>query len=303
MKKVAVVIVNWNGKSNTLECLRSLSVTAYPKPFDIIVVDNSSTDNSVSTIRRHFANVYLLPCRTNLGFSGANNEGIRLALRRSAEYIFIVNNDTLFASNTIVDLVQSMECRSTCGIAGPKIYFAPGYEFHKQRYKQKEYGKVIWYAGGIIDWANVAGFHRGVDEVDYGQYNKEEETDFVSGCAMMVKRSVFEKVGIFDERFYLYYEDLDFNIRTKKAGFSLIYVPSSILWHKNAGSSHSGSNLQDYYLTRNRLLFGFRYAKLSTKLSLLKESVRLARVGRPWQKRGVVDALVGRWGKGSYVKP
>lgn len=119
---------------------------------------------------------------------------------------------------------------------------------------------------------------------------------------MMIRRSVFERVGLFDERYYLYYEDIDLNLRAKKANFDLHFVPGAILWHKNAGSSRSGSNLQDYYLTRNRFLFGMTYAPIRSKIALSLESIKLLQKGRYWQKRGIMDALSGRWGQGTYAK-
>lgn len=300
MMKIAVVIVNWNGKNDTLACLQSFYHTQYRFPIRLIVIDNASSDGSVAAIGGNFPDVKLIVNKHNLGFTGGNNQGIKFALKELAQFIFLVNNDTLFSAHTIEDLVHCFERRQNCSIAGPKIYFAPGYEFHKKRYKQSERGRVLWYAGGLIDWPNIRGYHRGVDEIDHGQYDHEEPTDFISGCAMMIKSEVFTRVGLFDERYYLYYEDLDFNIRVHKAGGSIYYVPSSILWHKNAGSSYSGSEIQDYFITRNRLLFGLQHAPWRAKIALLKESCRIIIQGRLWQRKGVVDAILGKWGKGSW---
>ena len=237
----------------------------------------------------------------NLGFAGGNNIGIKHAVENGADYILILNNDTIADQNLLQGLLNVLEKDKTIGIVGPKIYFAEGFEFHKKRYKKTELGKVIWYAGGIMDWKNITGCHRGVDEVDSGQYEEEAETGFVSGCCMLIRREVFEKIGFFDEKYFLYYEDSDFNQKARNSGYKIIYSPKAILWHKNAGSAGgSGSILQDYYITRNRLLFGLRYAPLRSKLSLIKESFKLAIKGRPWQKRGVIDFYLGRLGKGSY---
>ena len=176
-----------------------------------------------------------------------------------------------------------------------------GSEFHKDRYKKAEIGRVIWYAGGTIDWKNMIASHRGVDEVDKGQYEKLEKTDFASGCCVMIKREVLVKIGLFDEKYFLYYEDNDLCQRAKIAGYEIYYQPNAILWHKNAGSTGgSGSILQDYYITRNRLLFGFKFAALKTKLSLVKESLGLMLNGRQWQKKGALDFYLNCFGKGSY---
>lgn len=302
MKTVSVVILHYHGRFDTISCFRSL-LRAEQDNFrlKIIVVDNASEDNLFKTVREKFPRAYFIVNKENLGFAGGNNMGIKKALFLGADYVFILNNDTLIHEYTISWLIKFMEDNRSCGILSPKIYFAKGYEFHKDRYQKKQLGKVIWYAGGIIDWQNVIGRHRGVDQVDEGQFNFKGETDFASGCAMMVRREVFETIGMFDERYFLYYEDLDFAMRAKRKGFAVFFYPKSFLWHKNAQSAHGvGSQLQDYYISRNRLLFGMNYAPFSSKLSLVKESVTLLLKGRTWQRIGVRDFYLRRLGKGSY---
>jgi len=152
-----------------------------------------------------------------------------------------------------------------------------------------------------MDWKNIIGSHRGVDEVDKGQFNKVEETDFASGCCVMIRREVFQEIGFFNEKYFLYYEDNDFSQRVKLNGFRVYYQPRAMLWHLNAGSTGgSGSNLQDYFITRNRLLFGFSYASVRTKAALLKESIKFLFAGRNFQRKAVLDFYTGRFGKGSY---
>jgi len=162
-------------------------------------------------------------------------------------------------------------------------------------------GKVFWYAGGEMDWKNVIGHHRGVDEVDHGQYDDISETGYVSGCCMLLTKKLLEKVGGFDKKYFLYYEDNDLSQRSKRKGFKILYAPKAVIWHKNAGSAGgSGSPLQDYYITRNRMLFGMRYAPLRSKVALVRESIRLLLSGRKWQKAGIADFYKRRFGKGSY---
>jgi GT2 family glycosyltransferase len=247
-------------------------------------------------------NLSLIENKENLGFAEGNNVGIRFALKNAADFILILNNDTLVDKNLIEKLLEIAKKDPKAGILGPKIYFAPGFEFHKNRYKEEDLGRVIWYSGGIIDWHNVLGIHRGVDEVDQAQYDQICETDFVSGCAMFIKRAVFERFGFFDKRYFAYFEDADFCLRTKRAGFKLMFVPQAILWHKVAKSSAIGSSLQDYYITRNRLLFGTSYAPLRAKVALIRESVRILFGQNYWKKKGVIDFYLGRLGKGSYTK-
>lgn len=266
MEKIAIIILNWNGKENTLDCLKSID-----KSQKILVVDNNSTDDSVEIIKKEFPEVKIIQNPQNYGFAKGNNIGIKKALSDGAEYVFILNNDTVLEKNCLKNLLEAVKKYQEYSIFAPKIYFEKNYEFHKDRYSDNEKGRVIWYAGGIIDWKNVYGKHRGVDEVDCGQFDKFESTEYATGAAMFVKKEVFEKIGLLDEKYFMYYEDTDFCIRAKKAGFKILFVPNAVVYHKNAGSSSSGSHLQDYYITRNRLMFGIKYAKLKTKLVLIRE--------------------------------
>ncbi len=211
--KVAIIILNYNGKKDTIECLESLQ-KIYQKAAkaSVIVVDNGSSDESVEEIRRSFPEVDLIANKKNLGFSEGNNIGIKQALKKGSDYILLLNNDTVIAPSLIEELLKASQ-KTKSEIVSPKIYFAPGYEFHKTRYKNKDLGKVIWYAGGKIDWKNVLTSHRGVDSVDIGQFDEEKETDFATGCAMLVKREVFNKIGFFDPVYFAYFEDADFSQR------------------------------------------------------------------------------------------
>ena len=222
--------------------------------------------------------------------------GIRYALKKGADFIFILNNDTKIKDDCILNLWQTFLEEEKIGVVSPKIYYAPGFEFHKERYRKEDLGRVIWYAGGKIDWDNVLGRHLGVDEVDQGQYEKREENEFATGCAFMAKRAVFEDVGLFDERFCLYLEDLDFSYRVAKAGFKLVFNPKAIVWHKNAGSSSAGSALQTYYFTRNRLLFVQKHAPLKLKLLVYRQALEKLRQGNKIEKEAVRDFFKRRFG-------
>lgn len=294
---ITAVIVNWNGKQDTLACLSSLQkVDLNGNPFSVIVVDNGSTDGSVDAIKHEFPKVTLLTTGENLGFTGGNNVGIHQAMKDGADLIWLLNNDTIVDTN-VLSFVGAFD-DDVVGAVGCKIYFAPGREFHHDRYTDNQRGKVFWYAGGIIDWKNMYASHRGVDEVDHGQYDKIEETPFITGCSFVVRREVIEKVGMLDDRYYLYLEDLDWNLRIQKAGWKTLYIPTSIVWHVNAGSSgRPGNPVHEYYFTRNRLLLGMRYASLRTKLALLRESIKFLCTASDIRKKAVRDWLFGRWGK------
>ncbi len=296
MKHVAVVIVNWNGKEDTVLCLSSLKKIRKPAvKLSVIVVDNGSTNDSVTVIRKAHPWVKLIETRKNLGFTGGNNVGIKKALDDGADCVWLLNNDTL-VDRDVLSALDAFD-DSTVGLVGSKIYFAPGYEYHKDRYATSERGRVLWYAGGLIDWSNMYASHRGVDEVDRGQYDIVVETPFITGCSMMIRREVLERVGRLDDRYYLYLEDFDMCLRVKRAGFKLIYFPASKLWHVNAGSSGGAGNpLHDYYLSRNRFLVGMRYASMRTRFALLREAARFFMFGSPVKRKAVVDFFLGKFG-------
>lgn len=301
MPVIAIIIVNWNGKKDTLHCLSSLkklSTREYMK--EIVVVDNGSSDGSVKEIRRHFPEIHIIETEKNLGFTGGNNIGMTWALEHGVDFVWLLNNDTLVDSQAMTELVKFFDDQRV-GIAGSKIYFAPGHEYHKERYKPSERGNVLWYAGGRIDWNNMYASHRGVDEVDHGQFDLAEETPFVTGCSMMIKTSVLRAIGTFDDLYYLYLEDLDFCLRAQRAGYKTMFIPSSKIWHVNAGSSGGpGSRLHEYYQTRNRLLLGLRYAPIRTKIALLRQAFWFLARGNILQKKAVRDFFLRRLGNQSY---
>ncbi len=295
-EEVFVIIVNWNGKRDTEVCLSSLEkIVKHNAQIRAVVVDNGSTDDSVVSIRRKFPRVIVRTAGRNLGFTGGSNVGITYALEHGADFVWLLNNDT-YVDSRVLDNIKAF-ADPKVGIVGSKIYFAPGHEFHLKRYKETEQGRVFWYAGGLIDWRNMYASHRGVDEVDRGQYDTEEDTPFVTGCSMMIRKSVFNYIGMLDDRYYLYLEDLDFCLRAKKAGFTLRFVPSSVLWHVNAGStSRPGNPLQQYYITRNRLLIGRLYASGRTRFALTREALRFFLFGTAVQRKAVIDAYCNRFG-------
>lgn len=299
--KVFINILNFGNEKITYECLDSLHKMETSFPFKILLIDNAVLSSLPKKVK-NFSNVSLIKNQENLGFAEGNNVGIREALRCDAEYILLLNNDTVVDKNFLDELLKIAQREEIVGLLSPKIYFAPGFEFHKNRYQQKDRGKVIWYAGGKIDWQNILGVHTGVDHVDQGENEKVKETEFATGCAMLVKRKVFEKIGLFDSRFFLYLEDLDFNVRAKKAGFKILFVPQAKIWHKNLGTKETSIKRQQYFYTRNRLLFALKHAALRTKISLLKWSLIKLRSGSYWEKKGILDFYLNKFGKGSFYE-
>jgi GT2 family glycosyltransferase len=297
MKSVAIVIVNWNGITDTRTCLDSVKkMNKQGANVMTIVVDNGSTDDSVSILKKQYPWVVTLVTGKNLGFTGGNNVGMRYAYAHGADLVWLLNNDTIVDADAL-NMVDAFD-NDSVGIAGSKIYFAAGHEYHKDRYTKKEQGKVLWFAGGLVDWANMYASHRGVDEIDHGQYDKQQQTDFVTGCSMMIRREVIAKIGYLDDAYFLYLEDLDYCLRAKRAGFDLLYIPTSRIWHVNSGSTGTAGNLtHQYYQTRNRLRAGLLYAPLRTKIALCRESLRFLYRGPAIKRQAIIDVLLGRLGK------
>lgn len=302
MKKITAIVLNYNGNKDTIECIASLKKSTTPHfEFNVVVVDNNSKTDISQQLQKSFPDVTFIKNTKNLGYSGGNNKGIEQALGNGADYILLLNNDTIVDKNLVEKLFTTAESEKTIGVVVPKIYFAKGFEYHKDRYKKDQLGRVIWYAGGIMDWKNVLGYHRGVDALDNGQYDTVCSVELASGNCMLIKEEVFEKIGFLNERYFLYYEDADFSMRVKSADYRIVFQPEAFLWHKNAVSAGgSGSSLQDYYISRNRLLFGFTYAPFRSKIAIIRESFSLIIKGRYWQKRGVIDFYLRKFYRGSY---
>lgn len=302
MKNVAVVTVNYNTAEDTKSFIESFEkLNTQGLTMQIIIVDNGSKEIFTLPEKAKKESLTLIRSEENTGFSGGFNIGIKEALGKGVDYVLIVNNDTLMQRDMVLELLEVLNSKPEIGVTAPKIYFSKGHEFHKDRYKKEDLGKVFWFAGGYTDWNNVQSIHRGVDEVDHGQYDTVEKIAFASGCCMMFKREVLEKVGFFDDRYFLYYEDADLNERINRAGYDVYYVPTAVLTHVNAASSGGAGNvLQDYFITRNKMLFGMTYAPLRTKAALIRESIRLLRTGRPFQKKAIRDYYLRKFNKGTF---
>ncbi|MBI2593021.1 glycosyltransferase family 2 protein, partial [Candidatus Daviesbacteria bacterium] len=273
MIKIAIVSVNFNGEKDTLELLESLQ-KLYPSSYQLktIIVDQGSSDNFVSIASKKYPEVDILQSGVNKGFSGGYNRGIEHALIWGADFVLIINNDALTPDEKLLErLLETFKKNPGVGIVAPKILFAPGYEFYKDKYKKEDEGKVVWFAGGTFDWKNVMSIHRGIDSVDDGTFDNELEIDFATGCCFLVNREVLEKVGLFNDNYFAYFEDAEYSKRVIEAGFKIFYNGQVSIYHKVSQTTEVGSFLTDYYLTRNRLMFGFKYASGRTKFALLRQ--------------------------------
>lgn len=281
MEKIGVVVLNFKLKQDTLKCIASVKKSTY-KNIQIIVVDNNSGDNLHEEIAKDLT-LSFIQTGDNLGYTGGNNVGIRYALKENCDFVFVLNPDTTINKDTIKNLFDAAK-KQSASIIGPKILF--------------DDKKTIWYAGAIIDKANVLGVHIGLDEKDNGQYDKGSETGFVTGAAILISKDVFEKIGLFEERYFLYMEDVDFCLKAKMSGFKIIYEPKALVFHKNAQATGLGTPRQDYYITRNRLLFAFKFLPLRTRLALLKHI--FATINIESRRKALIDFLFARYGKGPY---
>jgi len=305
MEHLTTIIVNYNTPKETEAAIRS-AVAAQADGFhhQIIVVDNGSKEpfKLPKDLRR--APVELIRSEANLGFTGGNNLGMSHAVKHyQTDYFYLLNSDAEVAKKGLQALYNAIKDDPQAGMAGSKIYFTKGFEFHRKNYTKAEKGKVLWYAGGSLDWPNLTAFHRGVDEVDYGQFDHQTTSDFVTGCSLLIKRVVTEHIGILDKRFFLYSEDADWSLRVKKAGYKIVFVPESIVYHLNSGSiaGGSGSKLQQYYQTRNRLLLAAKHGGWRTRLTALRFAVQTLAAGNNAERKGVLDFFLLRFGKQAIV--
>lgn len=253
--KVDIILLNYNGYKDTIECIKSLKNISY-KNLDIIIVDNNSTDYSEKIILefiKNDKNIKFIQTYKNLGFSGGNNIGIKLSLEKKSDYICLLNNDTVVEPDFLEPLIDIMEKDKSIGITSGKIMY----------YDEPT---KIWCAGGYIDEIKACGYHYGRDEIDNGKFDNNREVTDLPGCLQLIRAEVFEKIGLYEEKYFLYMEDTDFCYRANKAGYKLIYVSSSKIYHKvssSTGGQNSPTHL--YYMARNRLLFN-----KVMKLSLIK---------------------------------
>jgi GT2 family glycosyltransferase len=255
-------VLNWNGYSDTIECLNSLLNARYGD-LEIILVDNGSTDGSGSMLKSEFWNITYVETGENLGYAGGNNAGIELALRNGAELLLIVNNDVTLQPEAISALVDAAAANPGAGILGCIVYRADDPD-------------VIEHAGAKA--APTLGYHgrpRGMGQVDRGQFQSIEEVDWVTGCALMLTRDLVESVGWFDPDFFCYCEDMDLCLRGRKGGYSVLSVPGAKAWHKGfASSGGEASSMPIYYYVRNANLLAARHAPPRCRLSArLRETV------------------------------
>lgn len=221
--KIYIIVLSYNRRDDTVECLKSLYLSDYPN-YKVIVVDNASSDGSAEAVRRAFPQADVIENSENLMYAEGNNVGIRRALAQGADYVLLLNNDTIVSPAMLGELETAMRNGPDAGVAGAMIYYFPP--------KQRQQDEIIWYAGGILSFWKGLTAHRGIRETDSGLYKDIEETGYVTGCAMMLSRRCIERTGLLDPGYFIYAEDADLSVRARRAGFRLLFAPRAKVWHK-----------------------------------------------------------------------
>lgn len=234
---VYIIILNWNGLKDTIECIESLKKNDYPN-FQIVVVDNGS-DTDVEQLSR-INEIRLIRLSDNIGFSGGNNVGIKYAIENKADYVMLLNNDTIVNNDFLSVLINASQNYSAS-------LFTPIIKYYSSPEK-------VWYGGGSISKFRGSAFDTRDRKLQ--DFTKEEFVEFASGCCILINRKVFEEIGLWDENYFLYLEDADFCKRSIDAGHLILLVPASQILHKvGSSTSEKHSEVPLYYMTRNRLYF------------------------------------------------
>ena len=253
--KASVIVLSWNGRADLPECLAALDAQEFAD-WEILVVDNASTDSSAELVREHYPHMRLIRNQDNLGFAAGNNRGLRIA---TGDVLVLLNQDTVVHPGWLQALVHAFEVDPQCGIAGAKALYPDG---------------RIQHAGGYVDARGEAA-HFGYREPDNGQFDERREVDFVTGAALAISRAALQEIGELDEGFHLaYYEDVDWCYRAREAGYRVLYTPAAVLVHKERSAGSANSHEGMYHFQRNRLRFVFKHWPVR---SLREEFVALER--------------------------
>jgi GT2 family glycosyltransferase len=291
---VISVILNTNRRIDTLECLDSLLRNSYPNQ-KVVVLDNHSTDGSIPAICEAYPDVQIIELEKNLGYAGNNNVGIKAALEQGAEWVLVLNEDIILDSECVRELVEVGEQDRQIGILGPLIY-----HYNEPR--------VIQSAGGLLGryWQSI---HLGKNELDRGQYHLPHAVEWISGCAILVRRAAIEQAGMLDKDYFIYWEETEWCIRIGRAGWKIVNVPQARIWHKGVQRNYEPKPSFTYYATRNHLLTLAKHkaplgARFVTWIQILRTLASWS-IRPKWRNkhhhrnamwRGVIDYLRQRWG-------
>jgi GT2 family glycosyltransferase len=263
--KIGVVILNWNNWQETLSCLESFrSLGSNEGYIAFYVVDNGSQDESPDQLRA-IEDIHLTLLPNNLGFAGGCNYGIHAALQDQCNYILLFNNDAYPNGNILVPLLDIFQRDARAGVASPKIYYA-------------EPEGMIWYAGGKFHSPRLIGEMVGMGEMDKGQHNQVRKVDFAVGCCMLVRREVFESIGLLDPAYFFYLEDIDFCYRATQVGFNIWYQPGASIVHDVSSSTRNNLPQRMYLYSQSRIVFLVKHIRgYRVPVVIGMEAIRLVR--------------------------
>lgn len=263
-----LIVLNWNGREDTIRCLESLAQIARPD-VAVVCVDNGSSDGSQQAISERFPAVTLIEAGANLGYSGGNNLGIRHALENGAAWIVLVNNDATVAPDVIDGFERALKARPHAGILAGKVYFA-------------ERPSTIWFAGQRVRMLlGYSGRPRGYGRPDGPRYEQVQSTDRAVGALMALSREALEAVGLLDEELFAYVEDVELAIRVREAGFEVVFAPAARAWHRVSASSggEAASTHTLYYGVRNTVVVLERHRSLGPLGGALRRWLIVATFG------------------------
>lgn len=298
---IAVIILNTNRKEDTLACLTSLIANQYPR-LKIVVLDNHSTDGSVEAIQAQFPQVTILAIDENKGYAGNNNVGLKFVQQFEAEWIFVVNEDTIFADHALQEMMIAVANHPEAGIIGPLVY-----HFDEPT--------IIQSAGGKFNTAGDS-VHISQNEEDRGQFQKPYPVDWISGCAIAIRKEALQQAGLIDERFFYYWEETEWCYRVKSYGWEIFLIPAAKIWHKGVQRNYVPNANITYYATRNRLLFykihhfplriwlssGLYFGRTLLSLSV-RPKWRYKHENRDAMWQGICDFIQQNWGKRNLPIP
>jgi len=239
--RVAIVLLNWNSTADTLACIESIRNLTY-KSFQVVVIDNSSRQAEYLTLKSRCINELILRQKRNLGFARGCNVGIRWALQNGFEYVWLLNNDTVIAPESLSELVRAMQSDPRIGIAGGMLYYWNDPE-------------RIQMAGGFIDSKTRRGGRLGLDELDAGQFRGAFDVDYVSGGMLLARSEAIREVGLLDERFFMYYEDTDWGVRMRARGWRVVTASRAKAWHKDKATA---GNRKPYFIQHGYFMFLYK---------------------------------------------
>jgi hypothetical protein len=263
--KVGFVILNWNGVNDTLECLQSVYEQDYPN-FDVVVVDNASSDNSVEILTEKYPNIFIIKNQVNLGYAEGNNLGLNYAAQKGSDYLFVLNNDVVLKKDCLSELVSKIKAYPETAAIAPISFY----------YDQPD--EVDFAGGRISSIGTTLSIKKSIKEIK--ELNEPYSTTWLLGCAMLIPQSVYNEVGGFDPRFFLLFEDSDWSLRARKMGYILLMAPESWIYHKVSRSfERRWSPTYFYYYTRNNFLFFEKNFSYITKIKLsIFQFLRLAKL-------------------------